>query len=191
MSNSCPINVDTLCSCLSFVCVLCYVLNSKDPLCWIGTKYIIYCICTVFSFERVYHLFKTFEGSVGIFNMRIFNNSLISYCFRVLISFWLLLGYCGRYSFGLRTYKPVVLVHGILTNYTTISDLAERIVKVSCSQLCMIWCAQFRLGFRANARVRTGFVWLSEQMAQVTACICTMLTSINLHLNSISCDAEI
>lgn len=33
------------------------------------------------------------------------------------------------YSFGLKTYKPVVLVHGILTNCTTISYLAKRIVK--------------------------------------------------------------
>lgn len=32
------------------------------------------------------------------------------------------------YSFVLKTYKPVVLVQGILTNYTTISHVAERIV---------------------------------------------------------------
>lgn len=62
--------------------------------------------------------------------MRIFNNSLISFYFKLLISVWLLLGYCGLYSFGLKTYKPVVLVHGILTNYTTISDLAQRIAQV-------------------------------------------------------------
>lgn len=62
--------------------------------------------------------------------MRIFNNSSSSFCFKVLISFWLILGYCGLHSFGLKTYKPVVLVHGILTNYTTITDLAQRIVQV-------------------------------------------------------------
>uniref|UniRef100_A0A1B6MNE8 palmitoyl-CoA hydrolase n=1 Tax=Graphocephala atropunctata TaxID=36148 RepID=A0A1B6MNE8_9HEMI len=34
------------------------------------------------------------------------------------------------YSLNPKHYKPVVLVHGILTNYSTISDLADRIIQV-------------------------------------------------------------
>lgn len=115
---------------------------------FINIKYIHYNIEIFIVLIRTSIIRLKLGGSIRIFNMRVFNNGLMSYCFRVLISFWLLLGYCGFYSFGLKTYKPVVLVHGILTNYTTISDLAERIVKVSCSQRFYDWVCklQFRPG---------------------------------------------
>ncbi|XP_046685339.1 LOW QUALITY PROTEIN: lysosomal thioesterase PPT2 homolog [Homalodisca vitripennis] len=47
-----------------------------------------------------------------------------------LLLFGLIFSNCVIYSLKQKHYKPVVLVHGILTNYTTITDLADRIREI-------------------------------------------------------------